>query len=52
MDAINIQDKFDLFTDQWSPKKIGELNGQQILLAKIQESSSFTSMMMKTSCSW
>ncbi|MEO2146488.1 MAG: cupin domain-containing protein, partial [bacterium] len=36
MDAINIQDKLDLFTDQWSPKKIGELNGQQILLAKIQ----------------
>ncbi|HIG86810.1 MAG TPA: cupin domain-containing protein [Planctomycetes bacterium] len=36
MGTINIQDKFDLFTDQWSPKKIGELNGQQILLAKIQ----------------
>ena len=36
MDAINIQDKFDLFTDQWSPKKNGELNGQQILLAKVQ----------------
>jgi mannose-6-phosphate isomerase-like protein (cupin superfamily) len=35
-DVINIQEKFDLFTDQWSPKKIGELNGQQILLAKIQ----------------
>jgi len=36
MDAINIQEKFDRFSDQWSPKKIGELNGQQILLAKIQ----------------
>lgn len=35
-DVINIQEKFNLFTDQWSPKKIGELNGQQILLAKIQ----------------
>ena len=35
-DVINIQEKFDLFSDQWSPKKIGELNGQQILLAKIQ----------------
>ncbi|MFY0603922.1 MAG: cupin domain-containing protein [Flavobacteriaceae bacterium] len=34
--VINIQEKFDLFSDQWSPKKIGELNGQQILLAKIQ----------------
>jgi mannose-6-phosphate isomerase-like protein (cupin superfamily) len=36
MNAINIQEKVDLFTDHWSPKKIGELNGQQILLAKIQ----------------
>lgn len=36
MDVINIQQKFDLFSDQWSPKKIGELNGQQILLAKIK----------------
>lgn len=36
MSVINIQDKFDLFQDQWSPKKIGELNGQQILLAKIK----------------
>ncbi len=36
MSVINIQEKFDLFQDQWSPKKVGELNGQQILLAKIQ----------------
>ena len=36
MSAINIQEKFDLFSDHWTPKKIGELNGQQILLAKIQ----------------
>jgi len=35
-DVINIQKKFNLFSDQWSPKKVGELNGQQILLAKIQ----------------
>ncbi len=36
MSVINIQEKFDLFSEQWSPKRIGELNGQQILLAKIQ----------------
>lgn len=36
MNVINIQEKFDLFSDQWTPKKIGELNGQQILLAKVQ----------------
>ena len=36
MSVVNIQEKFNLFEDQWSPKKIGELNGQQILLAKIK----------------
>ena len=36
MSIINIQEKFKLFSDFWSPKKIGELNGQQILLAKIK----------------
>ena len=34
--VINIQEKFKLFTDIWSPKRIGKLNGQQILLAKIK----------------
>ena len=36
MSVTNIQEKFDLFSEQWTPKRIGELNGQQILLAKIQ----------------
>lgn len=36
MSVVNIQEKFNLFEDLWSPKKIGELNGQQILLAKIK----------------
>ena len=36
MSVVNIQEKFSLFKDLWSPKKIGELNGQQILLAKIK----------------
>jgi mannose-6-phosphate isomerase-like protein (cupin superfamily) len=36
MEVINIQEKFDLFSDHWSPKRIGALNGQQIVLAKIQ----------------
>ncbi|CAL2102405.1 Mannose-6-phosphate isomerase [Tenacibaculum sp. 190130A14a] len=36
MSVINIQEKLNLFSDRWSPKKIGELNGQQILLAKIK----------------
>lgn len=36
MSVINIQEKLRLFSDYWSPKKVGELNGQQILLAKIK----------------
>ena len=36
MSVINVEEKFKLFSDLWSPKKVGELNGQQILLAKIK----------------
>ena len=36
MEKINLQEKFDLFSDRWSPKRIGELNGQQVILAKIK----------------
>ena len=36
MSVINIEEKFKLFSEHWTPKKIGELNGQQILLAKIK----------------
>ena len=35
-EVINIHEKFDLFSDHWSPKRIGLLNGQQIILAKVQ----------------
>jgi len=34
--AINISEKLTLFSDHWSPKVIGELNGQAVKLAKIQ----------------
>ena len=33
--TISLQEKFDLFSDHWSPKVVGELNGQQVKLAKI-----------------
>ena len=36
MKAINISEKFNLFNEHWTPKKIGELNGQQLLLAKLK----------------
>lgn len=38
MKAINISEKLSLFSDLWSPKHIAELNGQQILLAKVKGS--------------
>ena len=34
MDKVNISDKFGLFTEHWTPKIIGELNENNILLAK------------------
>jgi len=36
MDVINILDKFSAFNEQWSPRVIAELNGQQVLLAKVE----------------
>lgn len=34
--VINLKDKLSKFTDHWSPKLIGELNGQKVLLAKLK----------------
>ena len=36
MDVVNIKQKFSLFTEQWSPKIIGQLNGQDVKLAKLE----------------
>jgi mannose-6-phosphate isomerase-like protein (cupin superfamily) len=36
MHTINLSDKLSRFTDHWSPKIIGELNGQQVKLAKLK----------------
>lgn len=36
MEVISLADKFALFTDHWSPKIVGELNGQEIKLAKVK----------------
>ena len=36
MKKVNLADKFALFSEHWSPKVVGELNGQQIKLVKIQ----------------
>ncbi len=36
MDVINLKDKFSLFQEQWTPKIIGQLNGQDVKLAKLK----------------
>lgn len=35
MQVINLQQKLSLFSDQWSPKIIGQVSGHDIKLAKI-----------------
>jgi len=35
VDRINLADKLGLFTDHWSPRIIGELNGQHVKVAKL-----------------
>jgi mannose-6-phosphate isomerase-like protein (cupin superfamily) len=36
MEKISIQEKLSLFQDHWNPRIIGELNGQQVKLAKFR----------------
>lgn len=35
MDKVNIRQKFSLFTEHWTPKIVGELNGQYVKVAKL-----------------
>lgn len=34
--AINLQSKLDTFNEHWTPKIVGELNGQYVKLAKLK----------------
>jgi mannose-6-phosphate isomerase-like protein (cupin superfamily) len=36
MQTVNLAEKFSLFTDHWRPKVVGELNGQEVKLAKFK----------------
>ena len=36
MSTINLEEKFNLFSDHWSPKVIAEMNDYQFKLVKIQ----------------
>ena len=35
-EKVSLAEKFARFTDHWSPKVVGELNGQQVKLAKLE----------------
>ena len=36
MDKVNLAEKLALFTEHWSPRIVGELNGQHVKLAKLK----------------
>jgi len=36
VEKVNIKDKLKQFSDHWSPKIVGELNGQHVKLVKFQ----------------
>ena len=37
IEPINIMNKFSLFNEQWTPKIIGELNGQHVKISKLKD---------------
>ena len=34
--VVNLAAKFEQFSEQWSPRVVGELNGEQVKLAKLE----------------
>jgi len=38
MNSVKIKEKFELFTEHWTPKIIGECNGQHVKIAKVKDS--------------
>jgi len=36
MEKVNLNQKFSMFSEHWSPKIVGELNGQHVKLAKLK----------------
>jgi len=36
INKVNVREKLSLFSEHWSPKIVGELNGQYVKLAKIK----------------
>ncbi|MDC0711964.1 cupin domain-containing protein [Stigmatella sp. ncwal1] len=38
VEKVNLENKFALFSEHWKPKVVGQLNGQQVKLAKLSGS--------------
>jgi mannose-6-phosphate isomerase-like protein (cupin superfamily) len=38
LEKVNLAEKFAIISEQWSPKVVAELNGQQVKLAKVEGS--------------
>ena len=36
IEVVNLAEKFSLFSDHWRPRIVGELNGQQVKLARLK----------------
>lgn len=36
MEKVNLAEKLSLFSDHWSPRIVGELNGQHVKVARLQ----------------
>jgi mannose-6-phosphate isomerase-like protein (cupin superfamily) len=36
MNKVNLEQKLALFSEHWSPRVVGDLNGQQVKLAKLK----------------
>lgn len=36
MEKVNLKEKFQKFQDHWHPRIVGELNGQQVKIAKLK----------------
>jgi mannose-6-phosphate isomerase-like protein (cupin superfamily) len=36
MEVVNLEEKFERFSDYWNPKIVGELNGQFVKLVKLK----------------
>jgi len=36
IEVVNLANKFALFSDHWRPRIVGELNGQQVKLARLK----------------